>query len=209
MGWQVWTVVPGTGFEVARCSGCSRLPLGVSSTGAGGWVERASRRRWRRGSAGGRLVMRVATVDHQIVRAVLAGSRVAAVSGLPRGRCFPRRCASGTAGTSSAGVLSPSGLDGITGLRTGALPGPPRQVVRDGAGALSSLGRARRAGASHAGSCPWPGSTIAWAISCRSVSRMAVEGGRRRVLRWSSRVYRRMSVWGSGGLEVERQRGGR
>ena len=60
----------------------------------------------------------------QIARVVLrVDSRVAAVSGLSRGRRFSRRCASGTAGRSHVDVLSPSGADGTSGLGTGGTPG--------------------------------------------------------------------------------------
>ena len=41
-------------------AGCSRLPQGGSSTGLGGWAERASRPRGRRGFADGRLTVPVA-----------------------------------------------------------------------------------------------------------------------------------------------------
>ena len=61
---------------------CLRLPLGVSSTGAGGWVERAFRPRWRRRSAGGRLTAEVASGGNAGVRGRSSGDagRLAAVS---------------------------------------------------------------------------------------------------------------------------------
>ena len=67
---------------------CLRLPLGASSTGAGGWVERASRPRGRHWSAGGHVTAEVAigSIIRSQEQTWQAGSRVVAVSDLPRGR---------------------------------------------------------------------------------------------------------------------------
>ena len=61
-----------------------RLPLGVSSTGVGGWAERACRPRGRSKSADGRLTVQVAIGSYEQCWQV--GSRVATVSGLARWR---------------------------------------------------------------------------------------------------------------------------
>ena len=68
--------------------GCLRLPLGVSSTGVGGWAERTSRPRGRFRSADGRLAVPLAigSIIGSYEQSWQAGSRVAAISGLPRGR---------------------------------------------------------------------------------------------------------------------------
>ena len=60
----------------------------MSSTGAGGWGERASRPRGRRRSADSRLTVRVAigSIIASWEQSWQAGSPVAAVSGLPRVR---------------------------------------------------------------------------------------------------------------------------
>ena len=78
------TRVAGADVFSARCL---RLPLGVSSTGAGGWVESAFRPRGRRRSAGGRLAAEVAigSIIRSDEQSWQAGSRGAAVSGVPRG----------------------------------------------------------------------------------------------------------------------------
>ena len=67
---------------------CSRLPLVVSSTGAGGWAERASRPRGRRRSADGRLSRAGGRrVDH--LRCVLRSSLGKPVRASPRSAAFP------------------------------------------------------------------------------------------------------------------------
>ena len=60
------------------------LPLVVSSTGVGGWAEKASRPRGRSKSADGRLTGQVAIGSYE--QGWQVGSRVATVSGLARER---------------------------------------------------------------------------------------------------------------------------
>ena len=140
----------------SRAAGCSQpAPLadprrvGGASAGVGGSPWACRRQGWaggpkeppaRGGGADPREVVDGAgghRVDHQIARVVLrVDSRVAAVSGLSRGRRFSRRCASGTAGRSHADVLSPSGADGTTGLGTGGTPGDRLTRFALGAGCL-------------------------------------------------------------------------
>ena len=54
---------------------CLRLPLVVSSTGVGGWAERAFRARGRRRSADGRLTVSVAVGSNIMVESVPPGGR--------------------------------------------------------------------------------------------------------------------------------------
>ena len=66
-------------------AGCSRLPLVVSSTGVGGWVESASRPRGRGRSAGGRL--RVPVAMGSIIRSYEQFCK--SVRALPRSSTLP------------------------------------------------------------------------------------------------------------------------
>ena len=146
---------------------CWRLPLGASSTGAGGWVARAfppagaAQIRGRSlGGGGGR------RVDHQIAGAVLASrfARCRGPAAFPVGVDSPRRCATGAADKSSVGALSPSGVDGTTGPGTEGHSHIHRFRLCVTVLQRFAVHPARCAAVRRTASCAWPGPTIACAL---------------------------------------------
>ena len=112
---------------------CSRLPLVVSSTGAGGWVERATRLRGRRRSAGGRLTVPVAigSIIRSYEQSWRAGSRVVAVSRRDRSEAPSGRSEQGRTPYRAFLVTNRHvAADPVTHVRFNARPPWPGLVVR-------------------------------------------------------------------------------